>query len=196
MSTTFANLFRQFRTGLLLLVVATVGLGLLYPVAVYAVGRAVPERADGQIVAVAGEPVGSRLIGQSFTDPRWFWPRPSAAGEGYDPTASGASNLGPEDSGLLTTVEERRAAVAAADGTAPADVAPDALTASGSGLDPDISPQYARQQVTRVATARGLDEQQVADFVAEHVRGRGLGFLGEEHVNVLELNIALQGLAG
>lgn len=196
MSTTFANLVRQFRTGLLLLLVATAGLGLLYPAAVYAAGRAVPDRADGQVVRVDGTPVGSRLIGQPFPGPQWFHPRPSAAGDGYDPTSSGASNLGPEDAGLLASVEERRAAAAAADGTAPADVAPDALTASGSGLDPDVSPEYARQQVARVATARGLPEQEVADLVAAHVQGRALGFLGAEHVNVLELNVALQELAG
>ncbi|WP_432510492.1 potassium-transporting ATPase subunit KdpC [Kineococcus sp. SYSU DK001] len=196
MSTTTSTLFRQFRTGLLLLLLATAGLGLVYPAAVYAVGRVVPERADGQVVRVDGTPVGSRLIGQPFTGPQWFQPRPSAAGDGYDPTASGASNLGPEDAGLLAAVEERRAAAAAADGTAPADVAPDALTASGSGLDPDISPQYARQQVARVAAARGLPEQEVADLVAGHAQGRDLGFLGAEHVNVLELNVALQALAG
>ncbi|WP_432543161.1 potassium-transporting ATPase subunit KdpC [Kineococcus sp. SYSU DK002] len=196
MSTTTSTLFRQFRTGLLLLLLATAGLGLVYPGAVYAVGRVVPERADGQVVRVDGAPVGSRLIGQQFTGAQWFHPRPSAAGDGYDPTSSGASNLGPEDGDLLAAVEERRAAAAAADGTAPADVAPDALTASGSGLDPDISPEYARQQVARVAAARGLPEQEVADLVAAQVRGRELGFLGAEHVNVLELNVALRELAG
>ncbi|WP_432561035.1 potassium-transporting ATPase subunit KdpC [Kineococcus sp. SYSU DK003] len=193
---TSTNLFRQLRTGLLLLLVATAGLGLLYPTAVYAVGRIVPDRADGQIVSVEGTDVGSAIIGQSFTGPAWFWPRPSAAGDGYDPTSSGASNLGPENEDLLAAVEERRAAAAAADGTAPAEVAPDALTASGSGLDPDISPEYAQQQVARVAAARGLSGQQVAGLVAEHTRGRALGFLGEEHVNVLELNITLAALAG
>ncbi|PRY15333.1 potassium-transporting ATPase subunit KdpC [Kineococcus rhizosphaerae] len=196
MSLTFANLVRQARTGLLLLIAATVVLGVLYPLAVFGIGRLTPGRADGQIVSSGGTAVGSRIIGQAFTGDQWFWPRPSAAGkDGYDPTSSGASNLGPNNPDLLKAVEERRAAVAAADGTNPADVAPDALTASGSGLDPDISPEYARQQVARVAGARGLSEQQVADLVAQHTAGRQLGFLGEPTVNVLELNLALQALA-
>ncbi|MBB2900299.1 K+-transporting ATPase ATPase C chain [Kineococcus radiotolerans] len=195
MSLALTNLLRQARTGLLLLLVATAGLGLVYPLAVFAVGRLVPARADGQVVAVDGQPVGSRLIGQEFPGEQWFQPRPSAAGDGYDPTASGASNLGPESTDLLKAVEERRAAVAAADGTAPADVAPDALTASGSGLDPHVSPENARGQVARVAAARGLSEQRVAALVAEHTRGRALGFLGEPTVNVLELNLALRSAA-
>ncbi|ABS02506.1 potassium-transporting ATPase subunit KdpC [Kineococcus radiotolerans] len=195
MSLALTNLLRQARTGLLLLLVATAGLGLVYPLAVFAVGRLVPARADGQVVAVDGQPVGSRLIGQEFPGEQWFQPRPSAAGDGYDPTASGASNLGPESTDLLKAVEERRAAVAAADGTAPVDVAPDALTASGSGLDPHVSPENARRQVARVAAARGLSEQRVAALVAEHTRGRALGFLGEPTVNVLELNLALRSAA-
>lgn len=200
MSLTFTNLFRQARTGLGLLLAATVVLGLLYPLLVFGIGRLTPGRADGQILSSAsvdgGKPFGSAIIGQQFTGNEWFWPRPSAAGkDGYDPTASGASNLGPESSDLLKAVEERRATLAAADGTAPADVAPDALTASGSGLDPDISPEYARQQVARVAAARGLSEQQVASLVAAHTEGRQLGFVGEPVVNVLELNLALTKLA-
>lgn len=194
-SASIANLVRQSRTGLVLLVAATVLLGLVYPLAVYGVGRLVPGRADGQVVSVDGAPVGSALIGQTFEGDQWFASRPSAAGDGYDPLASSASNLGPESTDLLKLVEERRAAVAAADGVAPADVAPDALTASGSGLDPDISPEYARQQVARVAAARGLDERAVAALVAEHTQDRDLGFLGEPHVNVLELNVALKRLA-
>ncbi|WP_380170330.1 potassium-transporting ATPase subunit KdpC [Kineococcus sp. DHX-1] len=196
MSLTFTNLFRQARTGLGLLLAATVVLGLLYPLLVFGIGRLTPGRADGQIVSSAGKPVGSVLIGQQFTGGQWFWPRPSAAGkDGYDPTSSGASNLGPENSDLLKAVEERRATLAAADGTAPADVAPDALTASGSGLDPDISPEYAQQQIARVAKARGVSEQQVASLVAAHTEGRQLGFLGEPVVNVLQLNLALAKLA-
>ena len=191
-SASLAGLLRQSRTALVLLLVATVLLGVLYPLAVYGVGRLVPGRADGQVVSVDGTPVGSALIGQTFEGEQWFQSRPSAAGDGHDPLASGASNLGPNSSDLAAAVEERRARIAAADGVAPADVAPDALTASGSGLDPDISPRYAEQQVSRVAAARGLDEQAVSALVAEHTRGRGLGFLGEEHVNVLELNTALR----
>ncbi|NIZ89732.1 potassium-transporting ATPase subunit KdpC [Kineococcus rubinsiae] len=189
-------LVRQARTGLVLLVAMTALLGLVYPGVVYAVGRLVPERADGQVVRVDGRPVGSALIGQQFTGAQWFAPRPSAAGDGYDPLASGASNLGPESTDLATSVAERRAAVAAADGVDPASVPADALTASGSGLDPDISPAYAQEQVARVARARGLDLTVVAGLVAAHTSGRAAGFLGEEHVNVLELNVALAATAG
>jgi potassium-transporting ATPase KdpC subunit len=194
MSLTFSQLFRQARTGLLLLLVATVVLGVLYPLAVFAVGRIVPDKADGSIVSVDGRAVGSSLIGQSFEGEQWFWSRPSAAGDGYDPLASSATNLGPEDASLLEAVEAQRELVAAADGTDPAAVAPDALTSSGSGLDPDISPEYAQQQVARVAQARGLSTDEVAALVAEHTAGRDLGVLGEAHVNVLELNIALDQL--
>ncbi|NAZ81592.1 potassium-transporting ATPase subunit KdpC [Kineococcus sp. R8] len=192
-----AGLVRQARTGLVLLAAATVVLGLVYPGVVYAAGRLVPARADGQVLSVAGRPVGSAIIGQQFAGDEWFAPRPSAAGEdGYDPLASGASNLGPESADLAAAVAQRRADVAARDGVDPADVPADALTASGSGLDPDISPAYAQQQVARVARARGLDEQTVAALVAAHTEGRAAGFLGEPHVNVLELNVALAATAG
>jgi len=191
-----AALARQARTGLVLLVVMTILLGLVYPGVVYAVGRLVPDRADGQVVSVGGRPVGSALIGQEFTGAQWFAPRPSAAGEGYDPLASGASNLGPESADLAAAVAQRRAAVAAADGVDPASVPADALTASASGLDPDISPAYAQEQVARVAAARGLDVAAVAALVRAHTAGRAAGFLGEPHVDVLELNVALAALAG
>ncbi len=118
-----------------------------------------------------GEVVGSSLIGQTFDGPEWFHSRPSAAGDGYDPLASAGSNLGPESEDLLAAVEERRAAVAAEDGVDPADVPPDALTASGSGLDPHISPEYAYQQVDRVADERGLEADEVRGLVDDHRRG-------------------------
>ncbi|WP_432492042.1 potassium-transporting ATPase subunit KdpC [Kineococcus gypseus] len=194
-SASTAGLLRQARTGLVLLLAATAVLGLLYPLAVFGVGRLVPDRADGRLVTDGGRVVGSALIGQASDGGQWFQPRPSVAGDGHDPLASGASNLGPSSADLLATVEERRAQVAARDGVAPGDVAPDALTASGSGLDPDISPRYAQQQVQRVARERGLDEAAVAALVDEHVRDRSLGFLGEPRVNVLELNLALERLA-
>ena len=122
----------------------------------------VPGRADGSLVTRDGAVVGSSLIGQSFDGrPEYFQSRPSAAGDGYDPLASSASNLGPENEDLLAAIDERRAAAAALDGTDPAQVAPDALLASGSGLDPDISPEYAAQQVERVAGERGLGTEEV-----------------------------------
>ena len=130
-------------------------------------------------------------------DPKWFQPRPSAAGAGgYDPTSSGASNLGPNDPTLIKTINQRRAAVAAFDHVPPGTVPADALTASGSGLDPDISPAYAYDQVDRVAHARGLSAATVRGLVAAHVQDRTLGFLGEPRVNVVELNQALAALGG
>lgn len=176
-----------------LLVVMTVLLGVVYPVAVWAVGRLVPARADGSLVTgPTGAVVGSSLIGQSFTGPQWFWPRPSAAGQGYDPLASGGSNLAADNPDLVTAVQTRRSAVAAADGVTPSQVPPDAVTASGSGLDPDISPAYAREQAARVARARGLSVQAALALVDAHTQGRILGFVGEPRVDVLELNLALE----
>ncbi|MFZ0324120.1 MAG: potassium-transporting ATPase subunit KdpC [Actinomycetes bacterium] len=177
------------------LLTLTVVLGIAYPLVVFGVGQlAFHDGANGSFLTVDGEKVGSRLIGQSFTGPEWFLPRPSAAGDGYDAMSSGASNLGPSSKELLDLVEQRNADAAELDGVAPADVPPDALTASGSGLDPHISPAYAQQQVARVAKARGLDPAVVQQLVDEHSDGRPLGFLGEPTVNVLELNLALQGL--
>lgn len=179
------------------LLVLTVLLGLAYPLAVTGFAQvATPGRADGALVERDGTVVGSRLIGQSFEGrDEYFASRPSAAGDGYDPLASSASNLSPANPDFVTTVRERIAAVAARDGVDPADVAPDAVLASGSGLDPHISPAYAEQQVARVARARGLEPAQVRRLVEENTAGRSLGFLGEPRVNVLELNLALDRLA-
>ncbi len=182
---------RQSLAGLRVLLVLTVLTGLVYPAAVYAVGRLMPDRADGSMVVVDGRVVGSRLIGQPFDGDEWFLPRPSAAGDGYDPLASGASNLGPENTDLLAAVEQRRAEVAEGEGVHPGLVPPDALTASGSGLDPHISPEYAALQVPRVARVRGIEEDTVSVLVAEATTDRELGVLGEPRVNVLELNAAL-----
>lgn len=190
------NPFRQHLAALRMLAVLTLVLGVGYPFAVMAVGRLMPDRADGSLVRVNGQVVGSRLIGQPFAGDQWFQPRPSVAGDGYDPMASGASNLGPQNPELLATVEERKAAVAERDAVPEDAVPPDAVTASGSGLDPDISPAYARLQVDRVAAARGLEPAQVEALVEDHISGRDLGFLGAPHVNVLELNLALVKLPG
>jgi potassium-transporting ATPase KdpC subunit len=194
---------RQYWAGLRVLLVLTVLLGLLYPLLVTGVGQLfLRDRANGSLVSSDGHVVGSNLLGQLFTDdkgdplPQWFQPRPSAAGAGYDPLASSASNLGPENPDLVKLIGERKAAVSSLDGVAPSSVPPDAVTASGSGLDPDVSPAYAYQQVDRVAAARGLDAAKVRALVASHVSGRGLGFLGEPTVNVLALNMALARLGG
>jgi len=185
---------RQLSPAVRIMFVLTVLVGLAYPLAVTGFAQVVfPGRADGALVSRDGKVVGSALIGQSFEGhPEYFQSRPSAGN--YDPLASGASNLGPENPDLVSAIEDRRAAAAKLDGTAPADVAPDALLASGSGLDPDISPEYAAQQVARVARVRGLDPAQVRELVASYTSGRSLGFLGEPHVNVLELNLALDRL--
>ena len=178
--------------------VLTAALGIAYPLAVTGVGQVVAHhQANGSVLSVDGEAVGSALIGQSFTDadgaalPEWFQSRPSAAGEGYDGGASSGSNLGPTNPELAAAIDERRAAVSELEGVDPRDVPADALTASSSGLDPDISPEYARLQVNRVAAERGLDAADVRALVDSAVEGRGGGVLGEPTVNVLKLNIAL-----
>ncbi|MFE2542212.1 potassium-transporting ATPase subunit KdpC [Actinacidiphila glaucinigra] len=197
------SVVRNHVAALRMLLVFTVLLGIAYPLAVTGVAQAAfSDQANGSRITQDGKTVGSSLIGQSFNlpkknpddaeevaqpDPKWFQPRPG----GYDPLVTGASNLGPNDEGLVKTIKERRAAVAEFDGVAPEDVPVDAVTASGSGLDPHISPEYAREQVERVAEARGLDAAAVRKLVEDHVEGRVLDFLGAERVNVVELNQAL-----
>ncbi|MEU2202050.1 K(+)-transporting ATPase subunit C [Isoptericola sp. NPDC019482] len=181
------------------MIVLTLLLGVGYTAAITGVGQLVlPAQADGSLVLDGdGDVVGSALIGQGFTDadgaplPQYFQPRPSAAGDGWDGAASSGSNLGPENPDLVAAIGERRAAVAALEGADPADVPADAVTASGSGLDPHISPAYADLQVARVAAARGLPDKEVSALVARHTEGRALGYLGEPVVDVLELNVAL-----
>lgn len=190
--------FRQTWTAVRALLIMTVVLGLGYPLVLTLIGQvALPAAANGQLVRVDGEVVGSAIIGQSFADadgvalPEWFQSRPSAAGAGYDAAASSGSNYGPENEDLIAAIGDRQAAVEELDGVQAADIPADAVTASASGLDPHISPEYARLQVARVAEARGLDESAVADLVESLVQGRDLGYLGEPTVNVLELNIAV-----
>lgn len=184
---------RQLGPALRMLVVMIVLVGLAYPLAVTGLAQLVfPHKADGSLITRDGEVVGSSLIGQSFEGkPQYFQSRPSSAGGGYDPLSSGASNLGPENKDLINAIKDRRAAAAQLDGTPPAEVAPDALLASGSGLDPHISPLYAAQQVERVARERDMSPTAVRELVNRYTEGRSLGFLGEPHVNVLLLNVAL-----
>jgi K+-transporting ATPase ATPase C chain len=129
-------------------------------------------------------------------DPAYFQSRPSAAGLGYDPLSTSASNLGPENKDLIAAIDERRSTAARLDGVPPSQVPPDALLASGSGLDPHISPGYARVQVARIARERGLSQAVIQSLVDDHTQSRVLGFLGEPRVNVLELNLALNEIAG
>jgi K+-transporting ATPase ATPase C chain len=201
-ASSLASLWRHGLAGLRMLLVLTVLLGVAYPLAMTGVGQlAFPWRANGSLVTATGEhttdrsqAIGSLLIAQGFAGDAWFHPRPSVAGDGYDTLASGGSNLGPQNPDLAATVEARRAAVAAEDGVDPADVPVDALTASFSGLDPDISPAYASLQADRVARARGLPVDEVRALVDENTSGRPLGVLGQERVNVLALNLALDRL--
>jgi potassium-transporting ATPase KdpC subunit len=184
----------DLRRGAIALAVFTLVCGLAYPLLVLGVGQvAFPGAAGGSLVERDGRAVGSRLIGQSFDDDRYFWGRPSAAGEdGYDPTASGASNLGPTSKQLADNVAERLDALLRAHpGKTAADVPAELVTASASGLDPHISPAAADFQVERVARARGMDAAAVRRLVRAHTDGRTFGVLGELRVNVLELNLAL-----
>ncbi|MFW5419928.1 K(+)-transporting ATPase subunit C [Nocardiopsis sp. CNT-189] len=179
-----------------MLAVLTVITGAAYPLAVTGAAQALfPERANGSVLEREGEPVGSELLAQSFTGPGYFHPRPSAVD--YDAADSGGSNLGPSSPELLDGVEERAEAYREENGLAAgAEVPVDAVTASGSGLDPHISPANARIQADRVARARGLDRAEVLELVEESTDGRALGVLGEEGVNVLKVNLALDGAAG
>jgi potassium-transporting ATPase KdpC subunit len=188
---------RQLVPALLVFVVLTVLTGVLYPLAVTGIAQvAFPGRSDGSLVKRNGVVVGSRLLGQGFSGERYFQPRPSAAGDGYDGAASSASNLGPTNQDLLTAVSARVAAYRKLNGLARgAEVPVDAVTSSGSGLDPHISPENARLQAPRVARTRGVPVDQVLALVEDHTDGRSLGFLGEPGVNVLALNLALDALS-
>jgi potassium-transporting ATPase KdpC subunit len=184
----------DLRRSVVALAVFTVLVGLAYPLLVFGIGQAAFRgAADGSLVRRDDRVVGSGLIGQSFDAPGYFWGRPSAAGQdGYDAGASGASNLGPTSQKLADTVQERVDALLEANpGKTAADIPAELVTASGSGLDPDISPAAADFQVDRVARARSLDPERVRELVRAHTRGRELGFLGEPRVNVLALNLAL-----
>ncbi|GAA1333027.1 potassium-transporting ATPase subunit C [Streptomyces sanglieri] len=189
MHTHLPPVLQHHLTALRILLAFTAITGIAYPLLVTGISQAgLTHQANGSLLTTNGTPVASSLIGQNFSlpkrnpqdeketprpDPKWFQPRPSAGG--YDPTSSGASNLGPNNTDLIKTVHERRTAVAAFDGVSPASVPADAITAGGSGLDPAISPAYAYEQVDRVAKARHLAPAEVRTLVARHVQGRVLG---------------------
>jgi K+-transporting ATPase ATPase C chain len=191
----------QLRAAVVSLLVFTVLTGLAYPLVVTGIAHAAfPAQADGSLVVRKGRVLGSTLIGQPFDDPKYFWGRLSATTDAngkpfpYNGAASLGSNLGPTNPALLDEVKTRIDALRAADPTNDAPIPVDLVTSSGSGLDPDISPAAALYQVRRIARARGVDEADVRGLVAEHTEGYQLGFLGEPRVNVLELNLALDGL--
>ena len=186
--------FRQLRPALVAMAVLTVICGIVYPLVVTGVAQvAFGDEANGSLITRDGQVVGSKLLGQNFTAPQYFHPRPSAAGErGYDGGSSSASNLGPSSSDLLAAVTQRAATYRAENGLSTDAVVPiDAVTASGSGLDPEISVANTRLQARRVASARGLDIAEVLAAVDANTRNRQFGVLGEPGVNVLELNLAL-----
>lgn len=184
------------RPAIMLFLLLSVVTGLAYPLAITGIAQlAFPAQANGSLVWRNGQPVGSRLIGQSFTDPGHFWSRPSATSpRPYDATNSVGSNLGPSNPALVAAVKARIAALRAADPGNAAPVPVDLVTASASGLDPDISRAAAEFQIARVARARGLSEATVRALVDRQTREPLLGFIGEPHVNVLALNLALDAL--
>ena len=186
----------QIGVSIRVMVLMTVIIGFLYPLLIMGIGQAAfHSQANGSLIYRNGQLVGSSLIGQDFgTSPRYFWSRPSAAGNGYDPTASGASNLSLDNPVLIKEIQQRQAAIAKADGVPVSEIPADAVMASGSGLDPQISPAYAAIQVDRVAKARNLSVAAVKGLVATYTQGRTLGFLGEPRVDVLQLNLALDAI--
>ena len=188
--------FASLRPALVLFLLLSVLTGFLYPLIVTGLAQLLfPVQAAGSLVAQNGQAVGSRLIGQSFSDPRYFWSRPSATTpQPYNGAASTGSNLGPRNPQLTDAVKTRIAALRAADPTNSAPVPIDLVTASGSGLDPEMSLAAANFQAARVARARGLAPERVQALIAQHTEGRLLGVIGEPRVNVLELNLALDAL--
>jgi K+-transporting ATPase ATPase C chain len=181
---------RNLITAVLMTLATTILLGIIYPLVVTVLARAIfPGKANGQLIERNGQVIGSRIIGQPFTGPRYFHSRPSAAGNGYDAANSGGANLGPTNAKLIERVRQDVSALQKENSKAA--VPADLVTASASGLDPHISPAAAEFQIPRVARERGVTEDELRRLVARHTEARQLGFLGEPRVNVLELNLEL-----
>ena len=189
-------MIKELKSAFLMLLLLTLLTGAVYPLLVTGIAQAVMSaRANGSLIMRDGKPVGSTLIGQPFSGPKYFWSRPSATSPyAYNAAASSGSNQGPTNPALTDAVAARVKALREADPENQAPVPVDLVTASGSGLDPQISPAAAQYQINRVAKARGVDPSRVRDLVSQYTEGRQLGFLGEPRVNVLELNLALDAL--
>ncbi len=188
-------MLRHFGTSLRMTIVSIALLGLIYPLVMTGIAQVLfPKQANGSLVVVNGKVVGSWIIGQQWTKPQYFQGRPSAAGKGYDPTSTGGTNLGPTSAKLIKATKETIAALEKVNPDASGPPPVDLVTSSASGIDPDITPEAAYWEAPRVAKARHLALDSVRASIASHVQGRTFGFLGEPHVNVLELNLALDGL--
>lgn len=189
-------ILRQVRPAFMMLLILTVITGVIYPLVVTGIAQVVfPHQANGSLITINGKTYGSELIGQQFSDPKYFWGRLSdTGGFPYNAAASSGSNYGPLNPALMKAVQDRVKALKAADPDNTLPIPVDLVTASGSGLDPDISVAAALYQVHRVAAARGMSEADVKSLVQKYTQGRQLGFLGEPRVNVLLLNLALDGI--
>jgi K+-transporting ATPase ATPase C chain len=188
-------MLRHLGTSLRISIVTIVLCGLIYPLAMTGIAQVVfPKQANGSLVSVNGKIVGSWIVGQLWTKPQYFQGRPSAAGKGYDPTQTGGTNLGPTSAKLIKATKDTIAQLEKDNPDAAGPPPMDLITSSGSGIDPDISPEAAYWEAPRVAKARKLSVDAVNSLIVAHTQGRTFGFLGEPHVNVLELNLALDGL--
>lgn len=188
-------MIRHLGTALRVTIVSIVLLGLIYPFMMTGLAQLIfPRQANGSLLTVNGKAVGSTIVGQLWTKPQYFQGRPSAAGKGYDPTSTGGTNLGPTSKKLIDATKATIATLEKQNPDASGAPPMDLVTSSGSGIDPDISPEAAYWEAPRVAHARGMKLDSVNALVAQHVQGRTFGFLGEPHVNVLELNLALDGV--
>jgi K+-transporting ATPase ATPase C chain len=186
------NTFSHLATALIYTIASVIAFGLIYPFAMTGIAQLLfPHQANGSMISVGGKPVASAIVGQLWTKPQYFHGRPSAAGKGYDPTSTGGTNLAPTSKKLIDATRQTIAALRKENPDATMPIPMDLITSSGSGIDPDISPEAAHYQSPRVARARGLTAAEVDALIDQHLQQRTFGIIGEPRVNVLELNMAL-----